>query len=186
VVLDVVYCVGVVVAVAALYVVLRRVSRHLAVLAALWKFVHAVTAVLTALAFLSILRLAGDATYAQAFEPGSLQALVRLHSSATRDQYYVGLVFWSLSSTVFGWLWLKSRYVPAPLAVFGLASSVWCAFCALAYLIDPAFAHVVDLWWFDSPMAVFDIVLSIWLLLKGLPRSASPDAEREGGPAPAA
>jgi hypothetical protein len=26
----------------------------------------------------------------------------------------------------------------------------------------------VNLWWFDSPMAVFELVLSFWLLFKGL------------------
>ena len=86
----------------------------------------------------------------------------------TWDQYYVGLVFWALSSTAIGWLWLKSRYIPAALAAFGLVSSAWCAVCTFAYIINPSFSRVVNLWWFDSPMALLDITLGFWLLFKGL------------------
>lgn len=163
--LDIVYCTGVVVLLAALYVVLRPVNRYLALLASLGKLVYAVTAVLMALNFLTIMHIASDA---QALAPEPLQALVRLHSSATWDLYYVGLAFWALSSTVLGWLWLKSRYIPPGLAVFGLVSSAWCALCTFTYLINPAFSSVVNLWWFDTPMALFDITLSFWLLFKGL------------------
>ena len=82
-----------------------------------------------------------------------------------------------MSSTVFGWLWLKSRYIPSALAVFGIASAVWCAFCTFAYIINPAFARVVNLWWFDTPLALFDITLSVWLLLRGLRGSATAESE---------
>jgi hypothetical protein len=27
---------------------------------------------------------------------------------------------------------------------------------------------VVNLWWFDSPMGIFEMALSFWLLFKGL------------------
>lgn len=173
---DLVYCTGVVVLLAALYVVLRPVNRYLALLASLGKLVYAATAVLMALSFLTILRLASDTAYVQALAPEPLQALVRLNSSAIWDQYYVGLAFWALSSTVLGWLWLKSRYIPAALAGFGLVSSAWCAFCTFAYIIHPAFSSVVNLWWFDTPMALFDITLSVWLLFKGLRDPTAPAA----------
>ena len=165
---DLVYCIGVVVLLAAVYVVLSPVNRHLALLASVLKLVYAVTAVLMALSYLTVVRLATDAAYQQALQPEALQALVRLNSSATGQQYYVGLAFWALSSTVFGWLWLKSRYIPAALAVFGVVSAAWCAFCTFAYIINPAYSRVVNLWWFDTPFALFDITLSFWLLFKGL------------------
>jgi hypothetical protein len=165
---DLVYCIGVVVLLAALYMVLSPVNRHLALLASVLKLVYAVTAVLMALSYLTVVRLATDAGYQQALQPEALQALVRLNSSATGQQYYVGLAFWALSSTVFGWLWLKSRYIPAALAVFGVVSAAWCAFCTFAYIINPDYSRVVNLWWFDTPFALFDITLSFWLLFKGL------------------
>lgn len=182
--LNLVYCTAVVVVLTALYVVLSPANRHLALLATLWKLVYVVTAVLTALNLLSLVRLASNAADPQALGAEPLQSLVRLTTSATWDQYYIGLAFWALSSTVLGWLWLKSRYIPAALAIFGLVSSAWCAVCTFAYIINPAFARVVNLWWFDSPMAVFDIVLSLWLLVRGLARSAPSDATLNASSAP--
>ena len=101
--------------------------------------------------------------------------MITLNTAASWDQYYVGLVFWALSSTVFGWLWLKSRYIPAGLALFGLLSSAWCLFCAVAYIVNPAFSNVVNVWLFDMPMALFYIALSGWLLFKGLRGASSKD-----------
>lgn len=170
---DLVYSIGVIVLLTALYVVLGPVNRHLAILATLLKIVYGVTAMMMALSLLTIVRLATNPAYLQALGAEPLQALVRLNTSATGEEYYVGLAFWALSATVIGWLWLKSRYIPKVLAVFGLVSAAWCALCTFAYIIDPAFSNVVNLWWFDSPLALFDIALSFWLLVKGLPTAAT-------------
>jgi hypothetical protein len=164
---DLLYCLGVVVLVSALYVLLSRVSRHLALLASALRLMHAATVVLTMLRLTTLLHLASDGAYAQAFGADRIGALVTLSSAVAWDQYYAGLAFWSLSSTLIYWLWLKSRYVPRTLAVAGIVSSAWCVLCTFAYLIDPAFARVVNLWWFDSPMALVDFALGGWLLFKG-------------------
>jgi len=176
VVFDLVYATGIIVLLTALYVVLSPVNRYLALLASFSKLVYAATAVLIALSSLSVLRLASDPTYLQGLGPGPLHALVELNSSGAWEQYYVGLVFWALSSTLFGWLWLKSRYVPAALALFGLVSSAWCVCCTIAYLMNPAFSSVVNVWLFDMPMALFHLALSCWLLFKGL-HGAAPSYE---------
>jgi len=39
---------------------------------------------------------------------------------------------------------------------------------AFIFLIFPHFNKVVNDWWFDFPMGVFELVLSFWLLFKGL------------------
>lgn len=171
---DVVYCVGSVVLLSALYVVLRPVNRYLALLATLLKLMYAVTAMLMVLSLLTIARLITTPVYAQALGADHLQAFVKLNTSATMDEYYVGLAFWAVSATVIGWLWLESAYIPKALALFGLVSAAWCTLCTFAYIVSPAFSHVVNLWWFDSPLAIFDIVLSFWLLFKGLRTAAAP------------
>lgn len=165
---DLVYCVGIVVLLAALYTVLRPVNRHLTILASALKLVYAMTAVSMVFSFQTAFRLATEPAYASALPPESLQALVRLNWFATGQQYYVGLLFWSISSTAFGWLWLRSRYIPASLAIALIASAAWCVLCTIVYIIQPSFARVVNLWWFDSPFALVDIALSVWLLTKGL------------------
>jgi hypothetical protein len=168
IILDLVFAMGIVVQLTALYVVLSPVNRYLALLASVSKLVYAATAVLITLSSLTILRLASDPTYLRGLGPGPLNALVELNSSGGWAQYYVGLVFWAVSATLFGWLWLKSHYIPAALALFSLTSSAWCVVCSIAYLLNPAFATIVNVWLFDMPMALSYLALSCWLLLKGL------------------
>jgi Domain of unknown function (DUF4386) len=87
------------------------------------------------------------------------------------------LLFCGLGSAVCGYLWLKSNYIPKSLAAFGLISSAFCGACTFVFIISPNFAKVVDLWWFDTPMGIFDLAASCWLLFKGLRPSgiAAPD-----------
>jgi hypothetical protein len=99
--------------------------------------------------------------------------------AATFDDYYVGLPFFGLAATVCAWLWLKSNYIPRGLAIFGVIASAWCVFCAFVYLIFPNFNKIVNDYIFDSPMALFELVLSFWLLFKGL-KSGEPNQVQAG------
>jgi len=152
----------------ALYVMLKPVSRGLALAAALCRLVFAMLWLLGSLQMLGALRLLGHAAYLQVFEMDRLQVLARVTIAATFDDYYVGLPFFSLALTICSYLWLKSNYVPRWLSWFGIASSAWCVICAFVYLLFPGFAKPVDPYWFDSPMAMFELILSFWLLFRGL------------------
>ncbi|MGH9775922.1 MAG: DUF4386 domain-containing protein [Candidatus Acidiferrales bacterium] len=165
---DLIYCAGVVVLLTALYVILRPVSRGLALLAAFWRLVWVLMWLVMTLHLFDALRLLSGAGYLRAFEPEQLQGLARLYLGTRFDYYYVGLLFGSLASTVCGYLWFKSRYIPRALAIFGVVSSVWCVACTLVFYIFPHFDTIVNLWWFDTPMGLFDIATSFWLLFKGL------------------
>ncbi len=164
---DMVYCVGVVVLLTALYVILKPINQNLALLAAFGRLVHGLTWLLATLNLFTALRLLSDADYSRAFGPEQLPSLARLYLSGY-DAYYVGLLFWGLGATAGSYLWFKSNYIPRALASFGVISSAWCAACTFVYYIFPNFAKVVNLWWFDSPMAIFELTLSFWLLFKGL------------------
>ena len=171
-----IYSADVVVLLAALYVILKPVNRGLALVGAFFRLVFALMWLLTTLNLLSALRLLGSASYLQVFEADRLQALARLDLAANFDAYYVGLPFFGLASTVCSYLWFKSNYIPRGLAAFGVVSSAWCVICAFVFLIFPDFNKTVNDYWFDSPMALFELVLSFWLLFKGLrpPESLSP------------
>src|SRR5712692_10082595 len=172
---DMVYCVGVVVLLTALYVVLKPVDQNLALLAAFGRLVHGFTYLLVTINLFTTLRLLSGADYSRAFGPDQLPVLARLYLSGF-DQYYVGLLFWALGATVGSYLWFKSNYIPKAMAAVGVISSAWCAACTLVFYIFPDFPKVVNLWWFDSPMAIFELALSFWLLFKGLrPSVAEPD-----------
>jgi hypothetical protein len=165
---DLIYSASLVVLLTALYVILKPVSRGLALLAAFWRLVYAFLWVLMTLNLFETLRFLHGADYLRVFEPDRLQALARLSLTSSSDMYYAGLVFYALASTACSYLWWKSQYVPRLLAGWGLISSVFCAACTLTFIISPDFTKVVNLWWFDSPMGVFEMALSFWLLLKGV------------------
>ncbi|HEY3620302.1 MAG TPA: DUF4386 domain-containing protein, partial [Candidatus Sulfotelmatobacter sp.] len=82
-----------VVLIAALYVVLKPVNRNLALLAAFWRLVETSIMVVALLNRFDVLRLLSGAP---------------LSIGAYGDGYSVGLMFFGLGSTVFGYLWLKS------------------------------------------------------------------------------
>lgn len=162
------YGVGTVVLLSALYVILAPVNRGLALAGALFRLVFALLWLIAPLNSLGALRLLGDARYLQVFEPERLQALARLQIAASFDDYYVGLPFFGLAATACAWLWLKSGYIPRGLSIFGVIASAWCVLCAFLYLIFPNFNQVVNDYVFDTPMALFELIASFWLLFKGL------------------
>lgn len=162
------YGVCVVALLSALYVILKPVDRTLALMGALFRLVFAMLWLLTTLNLLGALRLIGNAPYLQVFEVNHLQGLSRLQVAASFDDYYVGLPFFSLAATTCSYLWLKSSYIPKGLAIFGVIASAWCVICAFIFLIFPSFDKTVNAYWFDSPMAIFELILSLWFLFKGI------------------
>src|SRR5881296_3503653 len=162
------YDIGAIVLSTALYVVLEPVNRGLALSGALFRLVFAMLWLIAPLNSLAALRLLGDASYLKVFEPDRLQALARVQLAGSFDDYYVGLPFFGLAATVCAWLWLRSNYIPKGLAIFGIIASAWCVLCAFVFLIFPHFNKIVNDYIFDTPMALFELVLSCWLLVKGL------------------
>jgi hypothetical protein len=162
------YSIGAVILAGALYIILRPINHYLALLGALFRLVFAISWLLSAIHSLGALRLLGSAPYLQVFESDRLQALARMTIASTFDDYYVGLPFFGLAATVCASLWLKSNYIPRGLAIFGVIASAWCVFCAFVYLIFPNFNKIVNDYIFDSPMALFELIVSCWLLIKGL------------------
>src|ERR1700730_3366480 len=162
------YNVGAIVLATALYVILAPVNRGLALAGASFRIVFAVLWLVAPLNSLAALRLLGDAPYLNVFETDRLQALSRVLIAGSFDDYYVGLPFFGLAATVCAWLWLKSGYIPRGLSIFGVIGSAWCVFCAFAYLIFPNFNKIVNDYIFDTPMALFELAVSFWLLFKGL------------------
>src|SRR5947208_2160974 len=173
------YGIGSVVLLSALYVILAPVNRGLALTGALFRLVFAILWLIAPLNSLAALRLLGDVPYLQVFQADHLQALARVQLAGSFDDYYVGLPFFGLAATVCAYLWLKSNYIPRGLSIFGVMASAWCVFCAFVYLIFPNFNKIVNDYIFDSPMALFEFILSFWLLFRGL-RQVEPNQTAAG------
>jgi len=168
IVLDLLYAVGFTVLLSSLYSILKDVNSRIAVVATFWHLVYVIAWVALTMKFFDALRLASGAKYLATFADENLHSMARLFLWARFDRYYGGLLFYSLGSMLFNYLWLKSGYIPKPLALVGIIACAWCALCTTAYLIYPELENILDVWFYDTVMSLFDLTLSVWLLTKGL------------------
>lgn len=164
---NILYSVCVLVFLVALYTILKNVNQSFAIFAAICFLINSFSWLLIALNQFTVIRLLSDTDFSNAFSSEGLFAMVRQHL-IWKDIYYIGLLFWALGCTIISYLFYKSRYIPKSLAVFGVISSAWCVVCTFIFYISPDYTNVVNLWWFDSPMVIFELALSFWFLFKGL------------------
>jgi len=158
---------SVVILLLALYVVLKPINRNVALLAAFWRLAECSIFALITLSDFVALRLLSGADYLRAFDTQQLQALAYTFVRAHDAGYLIGLVFFGLGSTVFAYLWFKSRYIPRALAAWGIFSSLVVAIVTLAIMVFPSLAAVVIPIYF-VPIFIFEVTLGIWLLVKGI------------------
>lgn len=170
---DVVTMAGVVVLAWALWVVLKPVGPHLAALAVLLRAVEVSVAASGLTAGLGVLRWLGSASYLSAFEPAQRHVLARVLLGAQAAATQIAFVLLGLGSTVFAFLWLRSRYVPRPLAALGVVGSLLLAAVTILSLVFPG----LDALGMSCmiPLGVFEVGLGGWLLARGLASPRSPE-----------
>jgi Domain of unknown function (DUF4386) len=172
------YCVGVAVVLAVFYLILRPFGQTIALIAAVCRVLLAGAWAMGTAQFFNTMRLLNGGGDLGVFSEDQLRAMASLTPSIFWDHYYVGMFFWGLSTALFSYLWLKSRYIPRAFAAFGIASGALATLCALAYIAywnKPAFENVFAL--FDTPLVIFEIGLSVLLLVRPLQRPGIGDGE---------
>lgn len=160
--------VGTMVLLTALYVILRPVSRGLALFAAFSRLIYVVFWFVLLLDLFAALRLLAGGSSLQSFGPDGLAALAGLQLDSSRDAYYIGLTFDGLGSALFAWVFFQSRYIPRALAVWGVLGSLYEGFCGFAYLMHPRFGSILSANWYELPPMTFELLLAFWLLIRGL------------------
>jgi len=162
----------------ALYVILAPINRHLALFAAFLRVVGETVGVMNAANSVDVLRVLSDADYLRAFEADQLAALARLYLGAHNSATSAVFVFLGLGSTVFGYLWFKSAYVPRAWGVLGVFASALLAAGALAFIVFPSLGTMLYPGYM-VPMFFFEVGMGLWLLVRGLRPSpfAEPDQE---------
>jgi hypothetical protein len=160
--------VGTLVLLAAQYVILRPINRGMALFAALASLMYAGAWYAEILLEMFALRAMGSGEHPGAIAPPSAQVLAGLFLDSGWDAYYIGLPFAGLGSALFAWLFFRSQYVPRALALFGVLASAFEGICGFLYLLVPGFGNVVSVNWYEMPAVFFGLVISLWLLIKGL------------------
>jgi hypothetical protein len=148
----------------ALYAITRDYDHDVAVLALSCRIVEGVIGAIASVAMLSQLSLALRSAGAVGADAAAAHALA---SALIKAQWGIfGATFFAVGSTLFAWLFLRARSIPTALAWLGVAASVLLVILLTAQLVGIAKSPVTDLMWI--PMLVFEGVLGLWLLIKGV------------------
>ena len=78
----------------------------------------------------------------------------------------LGATFFAVGSTVFAWLLLRGRIVPAALAWVGLLGSILVVMCLPLQLVGVLGSPITDFMWL--PLLAFEVPLGLWLIIKGV------------------
>jgi Domain of unknown function (DUF4386) len=151
----------------AIYVLLRPVSRNLALLALLFNLIQTAVLVANKLNLLVPLFLLGDATYLKAFDTAQLQAWSYIAVKTHDYGFGIGLIFFGFVCLVEGYLIRRSRYLPSLLGVLMQIAGACYLVNSFALLLAPAFEARI----FPAilvPCFIAELALALWLLVKGV------------------
>jgi hypothetical protein len=153
----------------ALYIILKPVSKNLSLLALLLKLVEATIASCIVLISFIALQLSNVKEYISIFTAEQLQVPVGLILNVHTAVFSIPMVILGLDMMVFSCLFFKSKYIPRILAGFGVFSFTLIFIHALMFILAPKYATIpINQVIFWAPSALFEIIIGIWLLTKGL------------------
>jgi len=98
-------------------------------------------------------------------DPASVNALGAVMLKLPGWSTNIGATFFAVGSTLFAYLLLRGRIVPAPLAWLGLLSSILVIACLPLEAIQVLRGPVTELMWL--PILAFELTFALWLIVKG-------------------
>ena len=113
---------------------------------------------------LSLLWLA-TATGADAPDPRAAQALAAFVMKIGGWQTLICAILFAVGSTIFSYLFLRGRMIPVSLAWLGVAASLLLVAGLPLNLAGFLIGPVTQLIWI--PMALFEVALAVWLIIRG-------------------
>jgi Domain of unknown function (DUF4386) len=147
-----------------LYVLLKPVSKNLALLAAFYGLVGTAVFAFGELFYFSTSLLLGGAEYLKSFSPDQLQTLALLALKVSGLSGGILMVFGGVGSLVIGYLILQSGYLPRFLgALWGLGGL---GFVVRNFALVLAPAYAFD--WLLLPMTLAMLAAALWLIVRGV------------------
>lgn len=159
--------VSVVVASWALYLILRTVREDLALLGLLLRLAEAIVGAATVLISFAVLSVLPEQGSSSALEPEQLQSLAGRFIDVRIAGLDVVLVFIGLGATISCYLLFKSKYIPQPLAAWGIFTYVSMLFLALVSILFPNHPLMLETVLY-SVGGTFELALGLWLVFKGI------------------
>ena len=167
-----------------LFVLLRPVSRELALLAVFFNLVSLAVEAVAALNLVAALFPLGHAGYLTAFQPEQLYAMATLSVKSHSYGFGVALIFFGCECLVLGYLIFRSGYLPKAVGVLMQIAGLCYLTNSFALIVSPSLADRL----FPAillPAFVGEVSLCLWLLVKGVNISKW-NARASAKPAPSA
>jgi|KBSSwiS6_1023812.scaffolds.fasta_scaffold25036_2 hypothetical protein len=162
------------------FVLLRPVSRNLAMLAVLFNLIQTSVLVANKLTLLQPLFLLGNAEYLKAFTPQQLEALSYVSLRTHDSGFGFGLIFFGMECLVVGYLIFTSGYFPKTLGVLMQAAGVCYLTNSFALILAPALASRLFPFILLPPF-IGELSMALWLLVKGVDLSRWPGRHESVG-----
>lgn len=150
-----------------LYILLKPVNKYIALLAVFFNLVSISIEAFIKLYLFEVLLLLGDASYLAGMPKNELYSLayqsVVLHSSG----YNISLVFFGINCFFWGYLIVKSNFLPKILGVLLILCCVCYLVNSFTWFIAPSVAKVL----FPViliPCFIAELSLCLWLIVKGV------------------
>jgi hypothetical protein len=150
------------------YVLLRPVSRDLALLAVLFNVVAITLESASKLFLLPSLFVLGNASYLHAFTPEQLHALAYLSNKSHTYGFNVSLIFFGFECLLLGYLIFKSQFLPKTLGILMQIAGACYLTNSFALLLAPTLVNIA----FLVPAFIAELSLALWLLVRGIDVSA--------------
>lgn len=149
------------------YLLLRPVSRGLALLFLLLNLVSLGVECVSKLFQLMVLPVLESGGYGGAFEPAQLYALADIALTAHDVAFHIALLFFGCACLVSGYLIFKATYFPKIVGVLMQLAGASYVVASLSELLAPAFANAITPW-ILLPVLVGEVSFCLWLLLMGV------------------
>lgn len=149
-----------------LYGSVKPVNGNLALLAFLFRLAEATLGAALSVFNFAVLKLSVSSDCVSSFSASQLSILMNLRSAANSAGMNIAAILFSIGSTLFFYLFLKSRYLPQLLPVLGLLASPLVTIVSFASLISPHPSTMLQLGWL--PIVAAELLTGMWLLFKGI------------------
>jgi hypothetical protein len=151
------------------YVILRPVSRNLALLSAFFGLLSAATFIAAQMFYFSAPHVfLSGADYLKAFSPEQLNALAMASQKVFAQTNTLMIGLWGIAWILRGYLIVRSGYVPWILGVFLMLAGVGCIVRNLTLVLAPEYSAPIMIEAFMPGV----VLVAVWLLIRGVRRTS--------------
>lgn len=147
-----------------LYVLLRPVSKNVALLAVFFRLLGTGLFAVAELFYFAPVLILGGASYLKTFSPDQLNSLALLSLKLYGYGAGIFIGFYGIASILLGCLMFLSGYLPRILGALMALGGIGFALSNFAFVLAPAYASPALL----LPTIVAALALTVWLLVRGV------------------